>query len=184
MSAKPGFLMLVVRRFLLPSFVVSLYGLIRWRARISTRAEVELAPNLQLGRHSTVSSFTKIKVSDGRLLTGEHCGFGTGCFVATGAGGITLGDFVICGPNVTIVASNYSYEKLGVPLEQQGVTSLGISIGRNTWVGANSVILDGTVIGENSIVAAGSVVNRRFPPGAFIQGNPARLILQRRQTKG
>jgi acetyltransferase-like isoleucine patch superfamily enzyme len=180
MNGKPGFLLLVARRFLMPAFVVSLYGLIRWRARISTRAEVELSSNLRLGRHTTVSSFTKIKVSDGPLVTGEHCGFGTGCFVAAGEGGITLGDYVICGPNVTLVASNYSYEKLGVPLEQQGHTSHGISIGRNTWVGANSVILDGSVIGENSIVAAGSVVNRRFPPNAFIQGNPAKLILQRR----
>jgi acetyltransferase-like isoleucine patch superfamily enzyme len=80
-----------------------------------------------------------------------------------------------------LIASNYSYEKLDVPLEQQGQTSIGIRIGRNTWIGANSVILDGTVIGENSIVVAGSVVNRRFPANAIIQGNPAKLIIQRRR---
>jgi acetyltransferase-like isoleucine patch superfamily enzyme len=153
---------------------------LRWRAGISTRAEVELSPNLRLGRRTTVSSFTKIKVTDGPLITGEYCGFGTGCFIAAGSGGIEMGDNVICGPNVAVIATNYRYERLDVPLEEQGHTSVGIRIGRNVWIGANSVVLDGAVIGENSIVVANSLVNRRFPPNSIIQGNPAKVILQRR----
>jgi acetyltransferase-like isoleucine patch superfamily enzyme len=172
---------LVFRRFLIPSVAVTAYGLIRLRAEISTKAEVELSGNLRLGRGTTVSSFTKIKVTDGPLITGEHCGFGTGCFVSAGAGGIEMGDHVICGPNVVLIASNYRYERIGVPLEEQGHTSIGIRIGRNVWIGANSVILDGTVIGDNSIVVAGSMVNRRFPANSIIQGNPAKVVLQRRQ---
>lgn len=171
---------LLVRRFLVPSFVVSLYGFLRWRAAISTRAEVELSSNLRLGRHTTISSFTKVKVTDGPLITGERCGFGTGCFISAGAGGIEMGDHVICGPNVVVIASNYKYEKLDVPLEQQGHTSVGIRIGRNVWIGANSIIVDGAAIGENSIVVAGSLVNRKFPPNSIIQGNPAKVIIQRR----
>jgi acetyltransferase-like isoleucine patch superfamily enzyme len=170
---------LVVRRFLVPSFVVSLYALVRFRSAVSTRAEVELSPNLKLGRKTTVSSFTKIKATDGRVVTGERCGFGTGCFIAASEGGVELGDNVICGPNVSIIASNYRYERLDMPLEEQGVTSRGVRIGNNVWIGANSVVLDGSVIGDNSIVAAGSVVNRRFPPNSIIQGNPAKVILRR-----
>lgn len=173
---------LIFRRFLVPSLVVSGYAWLRWRASISPRAEVELSANLRLGHKTTVSSFTKIKVTDGPLITGEHCGFGTGCFVSAGAGGIHMGEHVICGPNVVVIASNYKYEKLGVPLEQQGHTSVGIRIGRNVWIGANSVILDGSVIGDNSIVVANSLVNRRFPANAIIQGNPAKIILQRREA--
>ena len=178
MSAH-GKLALIARRFLVPRSFVTLYGIARWRANISTRAEVELAPTLRLGRGTTISSFTKIKVTDGPLITGRQCGFGTGCFVATGSAGIEVGDHVIFGPNVSLVGVNYRYERLEVPLEEQGHTSVGIRIGRNVWVGANSVILDGTVIGENSIVVAGSVVNRRFPPNSIIQGNPAKVILRR-----
>lgn len=179
-------LALIARRFLIPRSFVTLYGIARWRANISTRAEVELAPTLRLGRGTTVSSFTKIKVTDGPLTTGRRCGFGTGCFVATGPGGIEVGDHVIFGPNVALIATNYRYERLEVPLEEQGHSSIGIRIGRNVWVGANSVILDGSVIGDNSIVVAGSVVNRRFPPDSIIQGNPAKVILRRgcRQLAG
>jgi acetyltransferase-like isoleucine patch superfamily enzyme len=172
-------LALIARRFLLPRSVVTLYGVFRFGAKISVRAEVELSSNLRLGRGTTVSSFTKIKCSDGPLVTGVNCGFGTGCFIDTGKGGIELGDYVIFGPNVSAIANNYRYERLNEPLENQGDTSLGIQMGRNVWIGANSVILDGTVIGENSIVVAHSLVNRRFPPNCIIQGNPAKVILKR-----
>jgi acetyltransferase-like isoleucine patch superfamily enzyme len=170
---------LIVRRFLIPRSVVTLYAFVHWRASVSTRAEVELSPNLYLGRGTTVSSFTKIKATDGELWTGEKCGFGPGCFIAAGAGGIHLGDHVIFGPNVSVIAANYRYGQLEVPLEEQGVTSQGINIGNNVWVGASSVILDGSQIGDNSIVVANSLVNRRFPPNSIIQGNPAKVILSR-----
>jgi acetyltransferase-like isoleucine patch superfamily enzyme len=173
---------LIARRFLIPRSFVTLYALVHWRATVSTRAEVELSPRLFLGRGTTVSSFTKIKATDGDLSTGEKCGFGPGCFVAAGAGGIHMGDHVIFGPNVSVIAANYVYGQLDVPLEEQGVTSQGISIGNNVWVGASSVILDGSQIGDNSIVVANSLVNRRFPPNSIIQGNPAKVILSRSRS--
>lgn len=169
----------IIRRFMIPAPYVSLVGFLRWRARISPRAEVELSSNLQLGARATVGSFTKIKSSDGILRTGSDCGFANGCFIAPGEGGIELGDNVICGPNVAIIAVNYRYAALAVPFEKQGTTSLGVQIGSNVWIGANCTILDGSVIGDNSIVVANSLVNRRFPPNVIIQGNPAKIILQR-----
>jgi acetyltransferase-like isoleucine patch superfamily enzyme len=173
---------LIARRFLIPRTFVTLYGLCRWRATISTRAEVELSPNLTFGRGTTVSSFTKIKATDGVLSTGRKCGFGTGCFIAAGTGGIHIGDNVIFGPNVSVIAVNYRYGQLDVPLEEQGATSQGIRIGNNVWIGANAVILDGTVIGDNSIVVATSLVNRRFPANSILQGNPAKVILTRSRS--
>jgi acetyltransferase-like isoleucine patch superfamily enzyme len=174
-----GKLELIARRFLIPRSFVTVYALVRWHATVSTRAEVELSPLLSLGRGTTVSSFTKIKATDGVLATGEKCGFGPGCFIAAGAGGIQMGDHVIFGPNVSVIAANYRYGQLDVPLEEQGLTSQGIQIGNNVWVGASSVILDGSEIGDNSIVVANSLVNRKFPPNSIIQGNPAKVILAR-----
>ena len=171
---------LMLRRFLIPSFVVSAYAYFKLGATISPRAEVELSPFLQLGRRTRVSSFTKIKVSNGPLVTGVNCGFGTGCFLDSGSAGIRMGDYVICGPNVSIIATNYQYANTSTVFEQQGHSSKGIRIGRNVWIGANSVILDGSVIDDNSIVVASSLVNRRFPPNSIIHGNPAKVIAQRR----
>jgi acetyltransferase-like isoleucine patch superfamily enzyme len=168
-----------LRRLLMPQSVVSIVAWFRWKAQISPRAEVELSPNLHLGRGTTISSFTKLKSIDGAFRTGRDCGFATGCFLVSGPGGVEIGDDVVFGPNVALIGVNYRYARVDVPLQQQGVTSLGIRIGRNVWVGANSTILDGSVLGDNSIVVANSLVNRRFPPNVIIQGNPAKVILRR-----
>ncbi len=173
-----------VRRFLMPPVVVSLLAYVKWRAKVSPRAEVELSRNLRLGHGTTVGAFAKLKSSEGRLRTGRDCGFACGCFVAPGLGGIDLGDDVICGPNVVIIAMNYRYAATGVRFADQGVTSQGVRIGNNVWIGANSTILDGAVIGDNSIVVANSLVNRRFPPNVIIQGNPAKVILNRAANSG
>lgn len=170
---------ILIRRFLVPSLFVSLYAYLRSRVSISPRAEVELSPNLRLGRGTTVGSFTKIKTTDGPVVTGVRCTFGTGCFVDPGRGGITIGDHSLIGPNVAIVAVNYSYDDPAKPLQDQGVTSTGISIGRNVWIGANSTLVDGAAVGDNSIVVANSLVNKVFPADSIIQGNPARVVFSR-----
>jgi acetyltransferase-like isoleucine patch superfamily enzyme len=129
-------------------------------------------------------AFAKVKTSQGRFSTGRECGLASGCFVAAGAGGIELGDDVLCGPNVAIVAMNYRYAALNVPFQQQGTTSSGIRIGSNVWIGANCTILDGAAIGDNTIVVANSLVNRRFPPNVIIQGNPAKVVMRRGRANG
>lgn len=49
-------------------------------------------------------------------------------------------------------------------------------IGKNCFIGANSIILMGAQIGDNVIVGAGSVVHGTFPDNVVIAGNPARII--------
>jgi len=143
-----------------------------------------LTSNLQLGPRTTIGSFSKVKTAEGVFRTGSDCGFANGCFVAPGSGGIEIGDHVVCGPNVAIIGCNYRYAALEVPFEQQGLSSIGVRIGRNVWIGANCTILDGTVIGDNTIVVANSLVNRRFPPNVIVQGNPAKVVLRRGPGEG
>jgi acetyltransferase-like isoleucine patch superfamily enzyme len=43
-------------------------------------------------------------------------------------------------------------------------------------IGANSTILPGIQIGRNSLIGAGSVVTHNVPDGKVVVGNPARII--------
>jgi len=169
-----------VQRFLVPRWAISLYYFLKYRCKVSTRAEVELSPLLSIGRGSEVSSFTKIKASYGPLQIGKNCFIGAGCFISSHQGGVTIGDDCLISPNVTIIANNYNYHRLDVIFREQGCSSKGVRIGANVWIGCGASILDGAQIGSGVIVTPNSVVAGKVPDHAIVQGNPAKIIFTRR----
>lgn len=169
----------IIVRFCTPQIFFTIYYLLKYRAMVSPRAEVDLSGNLRFGRMCVVGSFTKIKAIGGPLSIGNRGGIATNCFIASEHKGIEIGENFICGPNVNIVGSNYDLSQKGVHLEDLEVRSRGIRIGNNVWIGAGSSILDGTVLGDNTIVVANSLVNRRYQGDVILQGNPAKIIMQR-----
>ncbi len=171
----------VVQRFLVPAFVVTLYYLLRYRCKISPRAEVELSPRLRIGAGTQISSFTKLKATDGDVTIGSNVHIGTCCFISADAGGVSIGDYSLISPNVCIVGNDYHYDRLDVPIALQGKTSKGIRIGSDVWVGAGSIVMDGADIADHCIVAPSSVVTGRLEAGTVSQGQPARPLFVRRQ---
>lgn len=51
-----------------------------------------------------------------------------------------------------------------------------IQIGKNCFIGCNSIILKGTVLGDGCVVGAGAVVAGKFEDNCVIAGNPAKVI--------
>lgn len=49
-------------------------------------------------------------------------------------------------------------------------------IGKNCFVGNDSIVMPGVEIGDNCIVGAGSVVTKSIPPRSMVAGNPAKII--------
>ncbi|WP_455615003.1 sugar O-acetyltransferase [Eisenbergiella sp.] len=86
------------------------------------------------------------------------------------AGGITLEDGVMLGPNVTLLTVNHDFEDLQI------ISCKPVVIKKGAWVGANSVILPGITIGEGAVIGSGSVVTHDVAPNAVAAGNPARVI--------
>lgn len=170
----------VIRRFLVPAPAVTFYYLLKSGAKVSPKAEVELSQYLEIGDKSVVSSFTKIKASDGPLKIGSQVSISTGCFISSHYGGVEIGDHCLIGPNVSIVGNNYHYDQIEIPLEEQGVVSKGIEIGRNVWLGAGVCVLDGATIGDNTIITPNSVVSSNIPAGTIASGIPAKVIFKSR----
>ncbi len=171
----------LVRRFLTPGFVVTLRAYLRYRALVSPRAEVEITPHLALGRGSVVSSFTKIKATDGPLRIGRNVEIAVGCMVSSYSAGVEIGDDCLVGPNVSIVGNNYRYDDLETPIRlQDKMSSQGIRVGANVWIGAGCCLLDGADVGSGSILTPNTVVAGRIPPNSIVQGNPGKVIFTRR----
>ena len=169
----------IIRRALTPQFVAQLYYLWKHRAFVSRRAEVEIADSTEWAAGCVIGSFTKVKIS-GPFVMGRRVQIGTNCFIGAGAAGLIVGDDVLISPNCSILTGTYNFDRLDIPLQDQGTVSKGVRIGNRVWIGANSVVLAGSDIGDNVIVSAGSVVSGAVKPNAVVLGNPAKVIFTRR----
>lgn len=87
---------------------------------------------------------------------------------------ITVGDYVMFGPHVTVATANHTILPELRLREMQYNRS--VSIGRNVWIGSGAIILPGVSIGENSVIGAGSVVTRDIPANVVAVGNPCRVM--------
>ena len=171
----------LLRRFLVPGFVVTLWGMWKYGARISPKAEVEITPNLRLGKKTVISSWVKIKATDGPLHIGSHVEIASHCVITSYTAGTSIGDDCLIGPNVSIIGNNYRYDRLDIPIRlQEKVSPKGIRIADNVWIGAGCTILDGADIGPGTIITPNSVVSSRLPESSVAQGNPAKVIFMRR----
>lgn len=171
----------ILNRFLIPSFVVTGIYLLKYKCKVSPRAEVDLSTFLVIGKGAQIGSFCKIKAADGPMTIGANVSIATGCFISSGSGGVIIGDYSMIGPNVTIIGNNYKYDKLDVPMCLQEQTSKGVTIGRDVWIGAGASILDGASIGDGVIITPNSVVSTKIPNLEIVQGNPGKVIFKRRQ---
>ncbi len=51
-----------------------------------------------------------------------------------------------------------------------------VHIGKNCFIGGNSMILPGVRIGDQCIVAAGAIVTKSVPSHCIVAGNPAKVV--------
>lgn len=102
---------------------------------------------------------TNLSILDGVDIDYSHCWL------------ITIGNNVTLAQRVHILAHDAStkkylnYAKIGL-----------VTIGDNTFIGADSIILPNVKIGSNCIIGAGSVVTKDVPDHCVYAGNPARLL--------
>lgn len=87
---------------------------------------------------------------------------------------ISIGRNSIIGYNTTILAHEYLIKEY----------RLGeVMIGDEVMIGANSTILPGVTIGDGAIVSAGTLVHQDVPAGAFVGGNPMRIIYTKEEME-
>ena len=90
---------------------------------------------------------------------------------------VTLGDGVMIGPNCSLIT-------VGHPVNDHEMRRGGweiakpISVGANTWFGANVTVMPGVTIGENCVIGACALVTRDIPDNSLVLGQPGRVVRQ------
>lgn len=87
---------------------------------------------------------------------------------------IKVGKNTVIGYNTTLLAHEYLIDEY----------RLGeIHIGDRVMIGANSTILPGITIGDGAIVSAATLVHKDVPEGAFVGGNPMKVIFTKEEQE-
>lgn len=111
---------------------------------------------------------------------GHHVYINKNCSIITTSSLVTIGNYVMIGPNVTFIAQDHDISEWDKPMIMQTEYHRGdIFVEDDVWIGANATILSGVTIGRGAVIAAGAVVTRSVEPYAIIGGIPARKIKDR-----
>ena len=129
----------------------------------------------------TLERYTMLRISGtlrklGKgIRIGNNTGVGAYSYIGAG-GGVEIGSHVSIGQRVNFHAENHEFRDAGKLIAEQGVTSKGICVEDDCWIGSGSIILDGVTIGRGSVVAAGAVVTKTVEPYSIVAGVPARVV--------
>ncbi|WP_369824121.1 DapH/DapD/GlmU-related protein [Frondihabitans sp. PAMC 28766] len=100
---------------------------------------------------------------------------------ATVRGKVTIGDGVRIAPHASLYAYNHGLAP-DRPIFQQPLTSVGITIGDDVWIGTGSVVVDGVTVGSHAVIGAGAIVTKDVDEWSIMGGNPARRLGDRRTS--
>ncbi len=137
--------------------------------------KIILGDCVKIGAFSNLNSTSHFSKYGKGLKMGNNSAIGDYTHFGA-AGGIEIGDDVIMGSYISFHSENHNYEDTTKLIREQGVTSKGIKLGNNIWVGAKVTFLDGCQVGNNSVVAAGAVVSGVFPDNVVLGGVPAKIL--------
>ena len=139
------------------------------RPRILNMGEIHIGDRFLMFNHTVRSEL--VSQPRGRIEIGD------GVFVNYGVSisahkQVSIGDGCQVGSYVCMMDNDYHQvedrSKLGV--------SAPIVLEDNAWLGVRAIVLKGVTIGRNSVVGAGSVVTKDVPPNCLVAGVPAEVV--------
>jgi acetyltransferase-like isoleucine patch superfamily enzyme len=166
-----------------------------WLNRLRRRLVRWLLYRIVFGERSQGRNLTRTRISpaaciehEERLVLGEHVYIGPFNFIEA-SGGVTLEQGVQVSSHVSIVthSSHRAMRLLGAryvdwPGERPGWIAGPVHIGAWSFIGPHSLIEANTRLGRGSLVRAGSIVRGEYPDFAVLEGRPARVVGDTRQT--
>jgi acetyltransferase-like isoleucine patch superfamily enzyme len=150
--------------------------------QIFNKGKILISDNCQINsgvRYNPIGgdTITRLVVRNGgEIIIKKNVGISNSTLVSSAR--ITIGENTIIGGSCKIWDTDFhpinSIDRLSKP--EKNIKSEPIIIGKNCFIGANSLILKGVEIGDNVVVAAGSIVTKDVIKNTIVAGSPAKFI--------
>jgi acetyltransferase-like isoleucine patch superfamily enzyme len=134
---------------------------------------------IAIGEGVFIGRNTILSCKNGDIVIDDHANIGFNCEIFS-ASRVRVGKSILMAAYTYLVGGDHLYDRVDIPVLEQGRTARGIDVDDNVWLGTHVVVTDGSRIGRDAIVGAGAVVVGEIPAFAIATGIPAKVVRDRR----
>lgn len=144
--------------------------------RLSGEGRIAIGDGVFIGSGSWLQTLPDGESQSIALSIGSGTSIAGGC-VLSAVRQVVLEEDVLLARNVYISDHIHKYSRMDLPILAQGVDKVSpVRIRRGAWLGQNVVVCPGVTIGKGTVVGANSVVTRDVPDFCVAAGAPARVL--------
>ena len=163
--------------------VLEVFARARNEVELGDRVHFAAASRLQLrggairaGADSSFRDGVLLNVSGGEIVLGRRCQLRRDSMIHANAR-VEMHDQAGLAERVSVVDMDHTHDGSDTFYLDQPLHVEPVSIGRNTPVYANTIIMRGARIGANAVIGANTMVRAGdYPGGVLYAGNPARAV--------
>ena len=119
---------------------------------------------------------TIVYCKNGEIVLQEKVNIGHNSMIFSSNKVLIEKETLIAGYSYIMSGGNYDYKSSEKIIDQSGYSKGHTIIGSNCWIGAKAVIADGVSIGKESVIGAGSVVLENVLENKIAVGVPAKTV--------
>jgi acetyltransferase-like isoleucine patch superfamily enzyme len=134
-----------------------------------------------IGSGVFVGRNTILSCKNGDIVVDDNANLGFNCEIFS-ASRVRVGKSVLMAAYTYLVGGDHLYDRVDIPVLEQGRTARGIEVEDNVWLGTHVVVTDGSRVGRDAIIGAGAVVVGEIPEFSIAAGIPAKVMRDRRQS--
>jgi acetyltransferase-like isoleucine patch superfamily enzyme len=138
---------------------------------------------ITIGEGVFVGRNTILSCKNGDIIVEDKANLGFNCEIFS-ASRVRIGKNILMAAYTYLVGGDHLYDRVDIPVLEQGRTARGIDVDDNVWLGTHVVVTDGARIGRDAIIGAGAVVVGEIPEFAIAMGIPAKVVRDRREDEG
>jgi acetyltransferase-like isoleucine patch superfamily enzyme len=134
-----------------------------------------IGKNVYIRKHTWLAADPVTGAADCKLIIGDGTYIGNFCHIYASSK-IEIGNKVLLADRVYLSDNVHSYENIQLPVMEQPVKQLQpVILKDGCWLGENVCVI-GATVGKNSVVGANSVVMKDIPDYCVAVGAPAKIV--------